>query len=387
MLEVLELRNICSFPAEVSDNRPAAQLVDALKCGIRVWDGYFFANWQNVDAEKIDAEKLVSDIANGSFDVGHFINAAGNVEAIEMLLWVDMVLKFGLISESDEHGGLFGIDVHELNFVQHPTGVFVDEDENCMDFHVDRIILAATGVDDLKKLEPLCLDNEYNAAETLAAYFDNLRRKKSTDSNGNIFPGKSWMLDSDTRPKMNVMKGNTRYVIELLPSKDVISYEHDISRRVRKTAAKIFKGFSAAGFGLHVDLSPLFEVGAESTSNTMNALLRGDYGVEGVRYGLNLIFSGIVKIKPGRGTPTCYVPEIAHYENGIVLSSFLPAEVMSQATYFERDGLVYWLPGKGMNIFQVETRLKSKTTHFREIFEHSNIDEEVGNARIKFNVG
>ncbi len=47
MLEVLELRNICSFPADVSDNRPAAHLVDALKYGIRVWDGYFFANWQN----------------------------------------------------------------------------------------------------------------------------------------------------------------------------------------------------------------------------------------------------------------------------------------------------------------------------------------------------
>ncbi len=72
---------------------------------------------------------------------------------------------------------------------------------------MDRIILAATGVDDLKKLEPLCLGNEYNAAETLAAYFDNLRRKKSTDSNGNIFPGKSWMLDSDTKAKNECHEG------------------------------------------------------------------------------------------------------------------------------------------------------------------------------------
>ncbi len=67
----------------------------------------------------------MSDIADGSFDVGNFINATANLEAIEMLLWVDMLLKFRQISESDEHGGLFGIDVHELNFVQNPTGIFV----------------------------------------------------------------------------------------------------------------------------------------------------------------------------------------------------------------------------------------------------------------------
>ncbi len=83
---------------------------------------------------------------------------------------------------------------------------------------------------------------------------------------------------------MNVMKGNTRYVIDLLPSKDVISYKHDCSRGVRRTVAKIFRGFSAAGFGVHVDLSPLFEVGAESTSNTMNALLRA--GLEQIRLDL-----------------------------------------------------------------------------------------------------
>lgn len=391
--ELINMRSRGCFPeGEIPDNRPASLLVNALKCGVHVLDGFCFATWQNENAEGIDGNRLASEVTTGSFEISAFIDAASNLEAIEMLLWIDMVLKFRKLSKSDAHGGLFAIDVSLLNFTKHPDNIFknADEqefDEDELDEQVDSIILAATGIGCMQQLEPLTFDTKYVRPQTLAASIDQLLRKNSSDSPGRIIPGDSWMLESTTRRKVNVLKENTRYVIELLPSHDVISYNHACSRRIARLVAKTFRGISVFAIGMQFDLSSVFEAGAADTSDTLNALLRGSFGVEGLRYGLRLIFMGMVKVRRGQGSPTCYVPEIAHDEKGLIITSFLPSKLMSQATYFERGGDVYWLPGEGMNIFKVESRSKSKITHFQEVTEHSEIVEKVGTTKIVFKVG
>lgn len=147
---------------------------------------------------------------------------------------------------------------------------------------------------------------------------------------------------------------------------------------LRKFAA-CFKGAQVSvagiGAGLNVDLTSLLDHGAREveTAKTMNALLRGDYGVEGVKYGLQLIFDGMVKVRNGK--TFSYVPRHAYHEDGVVLSAFLPHEIMSQAAYFLCDGEVFWVPGKGRNVFKVQSNPRRKIVTLLEKEQHVSVEE------------
>lgn len=81
------------------------------------------------------------------------------------------------------------------------------------------------------------------------------------------------------------------------------------------------------------------------------------------------------------------MPSYAFDEGGVVLSVFLPSKVMGKATFFERDGHVYWLPARGLNAFRVKVNRKSKITKFVECTGDMYIEEKVGGFNMRYNVG
>lgn len=382
----------CFAFASEPDSISAVDLIDRLTCGITNKQCIALATWNNNDSGGIDVDSLVYSIQSDSYDVKDFCLSAKNLESLELLVWIDMIIKFRRLSKADEHGGMFAVEIGDLYICQKPDvadssflGISESKD---VDNAIDRVLLAATGVQDLAQLEPLMLEQEYRPGESLAAVFDNLSRKKNARAGEKIQPGDTWLVDKYVSREKDLVskKDGTRYKVKLLPSGDVVLYKQSNSRAVLRAIAGAFRGFNILGVGAQFDLTSILQAGAESTTNTMNYLLSGFYGVEGVRHGLSLLFSGLVHVKTGNGSPTSFVPRVAHNENGIVLNCFLPVDIMSQATYFEQEGKVYWLPEEGMNVFEVVARPKSRTTHFEERFDDILVNE-VGKYKIKFKVG
>lgn len=299
---LIQMRQQSCFPeVNDTDNRPSRELIDQLRCGIDIFQTFVMALWKNPDAQGIDAPKLIKDLKEGSFTIAEHIEDAPSLFAIEMLTWIETVTEFRKLTDADQHGGLFAVDVAALLFVKlienEPSRwneVFCGVDEESVGDFLDEVLLAATGVENYDALDSLCLYEEYKPAEQLATNFDRLRRKERNRKGDRILAAETWLLSSKVQDEKRLIKSKVLYVVKKLPSGGVISYPNSSRRKVIQ-ALRAIRGFTAGGIGVNVDLSDVISAEATDCAGTMNQLLGGSLKLQGVRYGLALIFHGHVK--------------------------------------------------------------------------------------------
>lgn len=127
--------------------------------------GMILAGWSNASATGIDAGILVATIKDcgANFAAIEFAATARNLQTLELLMCIEMVLKFRVLTCADEHQGLFAVDWSELTINKlalddfaDPTRCFANLPEDDFDDMLDKIVCEATGVA-LQRLEPLCI--------------------------------------------------------------------------------------------------------------------------------------------------------------------------------------------------------------------------------------
>lgn len=205
--------------------------------------------------------------------------------------------------------------------------------------------------------------------------------------------GETWSLPTRCQSKMQLRRvsDGVPKVFMVVRSSGIISYNPVNARKIRKVLRGI-KGIQAVGSGVNFDYAKkadedVFEKNVQ-TVNCFNELVHGDFGEEGLKFALNLVFRGGLRIRQGDGFPICYLPGYAKQADGLTVTEFANKDIMSRATYIWRNNELIWLPGQGLNAFVVKHNIRSRTVHMTEITQTINATlHKTGAATISFHVG
>lgn len=285
---------------------------------------------------------------------------------------------------------LSGIDIYDRHYISGVVYNVVIEVPSRTD--VDETIElwykeCLGSLDNEKIAFPIKYTAPLNRQEHYAVSLDSVNNLKSGEKRNGLIGRDYWALDIRLKTEANLMGNGKHFIVEILNSTQILCYTSKEINFVRKILSKV-KSVQIMGSGAEVDLSELGNrYSQEKSVNTLNEMIGGEFGTEGVLFALQNIFRGNLEINIDSPI-TSFIPKSALSNKGIKLTSFMPAHIISNAAFMSDNGNMYWIPGEGLNRFKMKLSTKDRMVHMVEdICYKGEPNTTIGCIDIPFKVG
>lgn len=284
---------------------------------------------------------------------------------------------------------LSGVHIYDRHYIGDTEDIIVTgvPDQGEIDELVDTWYKSILGSSDDSIAFPIKRTSPLDLKEHCAVSLGSVNSLKIGETKNGLIGRKYWVLNERLETKAHLVRNGEKFIVKVLNFRQILCYKSDTARLVRKAISKA-KSVQVLGCGAELDLSGLGDLYSLGKSiNTLNEMIKGEFGAEGVLFALQNIFRGSLKISVNSPVK-CFIPEGALLEKGIMLTSFMPANVISNAAFISEGGSMYWVPGEGLNRFKLDVSAKDKMAHMVEDKLYSGEpDTIIGCVGIPFKVG